>query len=365
MTFNNPLAGLENFPAIQLFQTLIPDFILAFTFFTAMTYAVLSRRFDHQRSAVAMSAAIGLALSIGLVWWEYDRGWSVRNLGPLAIGFVVIVLAMILFQAIRQTGGSWAGAGIAFGASILVAWILGFDWPIAPAVVQALAIVGLIGGIIAFMSHGHRRGPFVPFVPAANRAESGDLRHDYGNLYQDEHVGARLSRGLTRVRQEAHDLSRHPENTPTVVDQLRRILPAEGWLTERLARLRAKAHLVRNGHLARIEELRHLEGKLSPEAQKQAQKELAERYQELKLDKRMERLDAAVAENERRIQQLTQEAREAGARNDVRKTTELLSSAENLQKHNGRLFETIDRTERKLVQIAQEIDRQNREAEVK
>jgi hypothetical protein len=223
--------------------------------------------------------------------------------------------------------------------------------------------VGLIGGIIAFVSHTRPRGPLIPVVPAANRAELNDLRHDYGNLYQDEHVGERLSRGLTRVRQEAQDLSRHPENTPNVLDQIQRILPAEGWLTERLAQLRAKSHRFRNGHLARIEELRHLEGRLSPEARAQAQRELAERYQELKLDKRLERLDLAVAETERRIRQITQEAREAGARNDVRRIAELLISAENLQKHNRTLFETIDRTERKLVQLAQEIDRQNLEVQ--
>jgi len=51
----------------QLFESLLPDFALAFTFFTALTYAVLGKRFGHQRPAVAMSTAIGLALSIGLV----------------------------------------------------------------------------------------------------------------------------------------------------------------------------------------------------------------------------------------------------------------------------------------------------------
>ncbi len=50
-----------------LWQTLLPDFVLAFTFFTAIIYAVLSRRFGEQRPAVAMSAALGMALSAGLV----------------------------------------------------------------------------------------------------------------------------------------------------------------------------------------------------------------------------------------------------------------------------------------------------------
>ena len=47
---------------LDIFNTVLPDFILAFTFFTAVIYAVLSRRFGQQRPAVAMSAALGMAL---------------------------------------------------------------------------------------------------------------------------------------------------------------------------------------------------------------------------------------------------------------------------------------------------------------
>jgi len=148
MVLNNPFSNL----AIgRLFETLLPDFVLAFAFFTALCYAVLGQRLGHQRPAIAMSAAIGLALAAGLTWWEYDHGWSVRTLGPVAIGFAVILLAMIMFQGIRHTGGTWSGALIAFGASILVAWILGADWPVPGEIVQTLAIVALIVGIVLFV----------------------------------------------------------------------------------------------------------------------------------------------------------------------------------------------------------------------
>ena len=51
----------------DLFDTVLPDFVLSFAFFTSVIYAVLGRRFGQQRPAVAMSAALGMALSIGLV----------------------------------------------------------------------------------------------------------------------------------------------------------------------------------------------------------------------------------------------------------------------------------------------------------
>ncbi|MCH7870364.1 MAG: hypothetical protein IID33_01560, partial [Planctomycetes bacterium] len=93
----------------------MPDFVLGFAFFVALSYAVLGRRFGHSRPAVAMSVSLGLALSVGLVWWEHANGWSIRDLGPVAVGFALIVLAGVMYEAIRRVGGNWSGAFIAFG----------------------------------------------------------------------------------------------------------------------------------------------------------------------------------------------------------------------------------------------------------
>jgi hypothetical protein len=122
MSFGNPFSS---FAFGEIFDSVLPDFVLAFTFFTALIYAVLGKRFGQQRPAIAASAALGLALSVGLVWWEQASGMSIRNLGPVAVGFAVLILAGVIHQAVRQTGGNWAGAGIALGASLLVAWIMG------------------------------------------------------------------------------------------------------------------------------------------------------------------------------------------------------------------------------------------------
>ena len=102
MFLSNPFA---NFAFGEIFDTVLPDFVLSFTFFTAITYAVLGKRFGQQRPAVAMSAALGMALSIGFVWWEHSKGISIRNLGPIAVGFAVIMLAGVIYQSIRGVGG--------------------------------------------------------------------------------------------------------------------------------------------------------------------------------------------------------------------------------------------------------------------
>lgn len=348
-------SGSLQLPFGQFFQTLLPDFILAFTFFTALSYAVIGKRFGHQRSAIAMSAAVGLALGTGLVWWEYQNGLSVRNLGPLAVGFAVILLAMVMFQGIRQTGGTWSGAMIAFGASILVAWVLGADWPVPTEIIQTLATVGLIVGIVLFVMHLHGRAPHGQFIPAQVGPELAEVRHDMHDLYEDDRVGDRIDSFLVGLRKRADVFVQHPEEAPNIRAQLRKIFPAEGWLTERMARLRELAHKMRSGHFARIHELRGMMDKLPPEARKKAADELSARYHELKLEKRMERVDGAVAETERRVKQLTQDAEQAAARYDYRKVNDLLEEAEKLQAHNQRLFKIIERTEQKLLRIAEEL----------
>ena len=359
MVLDNPLTL---FPIGPFFESLLPDFILAFTFFTALVYAVLGKRFDHQRSAVAMAVAVGLALAIGLVAWEYQRGWSVRNLGSLAVGFAVILLAMLMFQGIRQAGGSWAGAGIAFGASILVAWVLGFDWPVATEIIQTLAIVALIVGMVAFVLHHHGALPRAQFVPAALRPEIRGVRHDMSDLYADRRVGDQIGEALAGLRQRTAVLVEHPQDAPHFMAQLQRILPAEGWLTERLAKFRAQAHDVGKGHVARIDQLRHLIDKLPRESRRKAERELAARYAELHMDKRLDRLDAAVAENERRIRDLTGEAQAAVARYDYRQLAELLEAAEKLQAHNSKLLAIIERSEQKLAKVARDLAREMGEA---
>jgi len=69
--------------------------------------------------------------------------------------------------------------------------------------------------------------------------------------------------------------------------QLKRMLPAEGWLTQRLADLRRKAYRMREGHVARSREIAALTEKLPPVAKRKLSEELQARYHELGFDVRL------------------------------------------------------------------------------
>ena len=352
MRGENPFWDL---PGGQLFETLLPDIVLSFAFFTSLVYAVLSKRFDHQRSAAGMSVAIGLALSVGLVWWENRMGLSIRNLGPIAIGFAVVVLAIVMYKAIGRVGGSWAGAGIALGVCILIAMIMGFDSPIDPQVIYSLMVVALIVGLLAFLLHQHGRVSHTAFPSTRARREIAEVRQDRDDLQRDRRIGEGLRRGIRRLMERSRNLGGRTEDASDVMVQIRRLLPAEGWLTEQLARLRRKAYYMREGHVARIKQLHRVLKKLPVKKKQLASWELSKRYQELHLDQRLERLDGAVAEFERRIKELTIRAQRTLANYEYQKVEGLLKEAEKLQSHNSKLLKQIEHTEKKITGITQQI----------
>jgi hypothetical protein len=345
-----------------LFETLLPDFVLAFAFFTSICYAILGKRFGQQRPAIAMSATIGFALAVGLVWWEQANEFSIRHLGPLAVGFAIIVLAFVMYQAIGQIGGSWAGAGIALGASILIAKVLGFKLPLDSGILWTVMTVALIIGIISFLSHRHFNYPKLQY----SRPFVGDIRHDMRDLYGDKRLSNRLARRMKDIRREAETLDEHPEQAGQILLQLRKILPAEGGLTQRMAQLRAKAHRIRNGHIARLQETRHRVAKLPTSVKKKLSAELADRYRHIiGIDTRLQRLDRAVAENERRIYQLTREAQKYTTQSNPQRVRDALKAAERLQHHNSRLLKIIVRTEEKLTRAAMRVVNKTREVDKK
>ena len=160
------------------------------------------------------------------------------------------------------------------------------------------------------------------------------------------------------MRSEAEFIVSRPDVAGDFMIQLRRLLPEEGWLTQRLAELREKAQHARTGHVLRIKELRDLSSKLPPAAQAKAAEELAARYVELRLDVRLERLDRAVAELEKRVRDLMAEAEECAANREYPKVQGLLDEAAKLQTHNAELLKLIERTEERLLTVARQVVQQ-------
>ncbi len=132
-------------------------------------------------------------------------------------------------------------------------------------------------------------------------------------------------------------------------------------MTARLAALRRTAQLLKRGHLARIEQLRHVTDTLPPAGRRKAAEVLRERYRELQLDARLDRLDKAVAENERRVRALTRQALAWLEARDYRQLSTVLDTATQLQRHNVKLLRGIERTEKRLLALGRRIAKEMHE----
>ena len=347
MVFGNPFFGL---PFGDLFETLLPDFLLAFTFFTSLAYAVLGRKLDRQRPAAAMSAALGMALSVGLVWWEHSNNLTIRDLGPLAVGFALLALAGIMFQSIRQVGGSWAGSAIALAITMFIGSILGVRWPWSGLLQQFALFIILIAGVGAFLMH--HRGRTAPTPASSWPARPVSVSNDLSDLYRDRQVSKQLDSGMEHLRRESNWLGRNSDTAADIKRQLERMLPAEGWLTRRLANLREKAYQIRMGRLAQINELQFQIKAMPAGATKTAVREIKSLYKELQFDRRLERLDKSVAETEKRIGEVTKATIKSLQGNEYRRVPDLLDQAKKLQHHNTALIQNIERTEERLLALA-------------
>ena len=216
---------------------------------------------------------------------------------------------------------------------------------------QGSMIVALVVGILAFLMHRgqHLRGfskPSMDLAPA---------RHDMRDLDHAVDVSHALRRNLHRTIQEADGVHDHPGQAGDVLYQIKRMLPAEGYLTKRMALLQARAHCMRKGQIAEIEETRDMLKDLPPQDRKRISGELAARYAELGLDKRIEKLEAWAAENETKIRDLTRDAEQYLVQYDYRRLHDCLKAAEILQKRNSRIFQLIERTEKRLLVLSKQI----------
>jgi hypothetical protein len=341
-----------------LLDTLLPDFVLGFAFFTSITYAVLAKRFDHQRSAIAAAASIGFALATGLVWWEQANDISIRNLGPIAVGFAILVLAFVMYVCIKNIGGSWAGAGITLGVCIIISQILGLGIPFDKEILQSITTAALVIGIFAFLMHTHSHTSSIP-ARSIQYPKKPKKTVDMTRLFRQRHLADDLTNKIKKTRKIANNLTEHPEDAGDVLVQIKRILPEQGYLTKRMAELRKKAHRVRNGHIARLQETRSAFKKLPASLKKKASEKLISRYKQLVgIDKRIERLDNSVAQTEKRIRELILRAGRYTQDYDFPKLADCLKQAQKLQKHNAHLFKLIERTERKLSSTVHQIKRE-------
>jgi len=359
----------------------IIDLGIGLVFFTALSFAVLGRRFEHKRSAAAVSAAMGLALSIGLVAWEIRSGYRLADLGTIAAGFGLVMIALVIYHAMRRVGGHWAGALTALGASLLIGQVVGLaglnHW--MNGVLVPLASLGLIAaGVMKLMMHPHAAGPTAstpsnPAVwrpsPKAARPSPAEVPEQTADPVREitEQVHAiddvrrlsdRLEDHLAISQRDAQLLTAQPQLAALLRRQLAVMLPESQAVTRRLADLRAKAQMMRLGHLAKIRKLAPQVPRLPPQAARAASQQLRETYKEARLETRLDRLDRAAIQAEQRIASIVATVNHMLDAGRYDHAAHELHKAEKLGHQVQRLIKQIESDEKRVLALAVKATRQ-------
>jgi len=346
-----------------LYSGYLPDFLIAFTFFTSLCLATLHKRFNHHSAETGLAVSLGLALATGLVWWEYEHSLSIRNLGSIGILLAFVVAVIIVYHVLEHLGSKSASWIIAIALILIFLSLytpLDLDLSVLYTLIFACILLGFVVHAIKVSPRETYR-PVIGLSRAPPEIIEADL--DLKRLHRDRNLNFNLDKHLRTLKNTTEMLERDPNEASEVYSQISALLPVEGYLTRRMAKLRKMAHHVRKGHIARLKETKSLVSRLSSKSLARASAKLIHGYQnELDMDKRLERLDAAVAANERRILELLRKAREYSQVHRFQDIPDLIKHAERLQYHNAKLFETIERTERKLSNLAFRIVKEQKEA---
>jgi len=361
------------------------DFLISLVFFTAVVYAVLGRRLGHRRAAAAASAALGFALSLGLVAWQVQNGRRIADLGPIAVGFAVIVLALVVYHTMRQIGGRWAGVLTAVGAAALIGQVLSLPGlaNLLNGVVLPLAGIGLMtAGLIRLMHDRHTQSSTHPIQgapwtgrqpsPARNptiqqalddQRELEDTKQQVHAIDDIHRITGRIEQALRQSDRLVKDLPAQPELARLIRQRLDTLLPASQEITRRLAQLRAHTEMARRGHLAKIRRLAPQIPKLDPASARAASQQLRDLYTEVGLGQRLARLDQAAALAEQQITQTIATVRQSLDAARYHEAASALHKAEHLGRQVRKLIDRIDKEHKRVLGLAIDAAKQARTPE--
>lgn len=355
---------------------LLIDFAIAFVFFTALSFAVLHRRFEHKRSAAVMSAALGTALAIGLAAWELRSGLRLADLGPIAAGLGMIMIALVIYHAIKRVGGTWSGGLTALGCTLLIGQVLGVPGlqQVVNGVLGPLLAISLIAGGVSLVMMKHS-SEFKADVPVQNprawpiqqaprlrpEAQAMQAQAEPSAQVVEERVHAiddmkrlsqRFDEHLELAEHNARELPAQPQLAALLRRQLAALLPESQVITQRLADLRAKTQMLRMGHLAKIRRLAPQVPKLPPEAARVASMQLREAYREARLEERIERLDQAAVHAEKQIADVVAKVKQLLDAGRYAQAADVLHNSEKLARQVTRLMKQIEKDEQKVLALA-------------
>jgi len=86
------------------------DFFIFLCLFISVAKFTIGRRFGGREGKV-LSVVVGLVLALSLSLLEYKVGFSIKSFGPIAAAFLILLMAIVIYNLIKAIGAGNTGAG--------------------------------------------------------------------------------------------------------------------------------------------------------------------------------------------------------------------------------------------------------------
>ena len=338
----------------NVFQSRIFEFLIIFTFFISLLFSIFKRRFGDHRLTAALAASISFALSIGLTSWISNKGYNMTDLGPFAIIIIVAFADVIIYSLIKRSGHEF----IAILTVVLMTipligriyWLT--DYQMIFDMTLTLWLIILIWLLIKNSTPNRS----VYYAKKDNYTDIDQADNQIKRMYTDRRLSGYISGQLRKLRKTTELLGDKNSQSTDLILQLQRILPEQGFLSGRMTGLRKKAHLMRNGHIAKIKEIKTLCRQLGPLQKQKVSRQMIEYYQnQTDLDRRLERLEGIITNIEKQSRDLIIRAQICVKNNDFKQYDHFIKKAAKMQDRVTHIIKVIIRTEKNLSDTAHKI----------
>jgi hypothetical protein len=252
------LRPLEYLDISKLYDsyTVFIDFAIYLMVFVGISQLTLGSRFQG-RGGKAIAIAIGISLALSLAISEKYLGFSLRSLGPIAVGIFLAILSVIIYRLIKQLGGSFAVSGSL--AYIIILLFLTATMPGFFAWINKntpLLGLGLVAGFIwasyNVVSHLFRRKKLSQELGEKFDKVKTEAKGEIDNLDRSKRFQKANARRITKRAKKAsreilEDLEEilkaidkygHlPEAGPMIKERIDKVMPEQLELVDFLTRL--------------------------------------------------------------------------------------------------------------------------------
>ena len=275
----HPLEYLDISSFYDLYHYWI-DFFIFLSLFVSVGKITVGRKFGGREGKV-LSVVVGLVLALSLSLLEYEVAFSIKSFGPIAAAFLILLMAIVIFNLIKAIGAGTTGAGsFAFVITYLliratlpdlILTLEGNSWFAWIDLGLIVAVLISIGKIIGSLWSGRDMKSFGRVLERSRGPENTNLRRNIKNEKQEMSLIKRDLRGITmegmkeggsiidRLREMVRILEKYGSTDKArhlVAEKLNQIASKENLILKQLGYLKDLGQKIEDFDIRSFKELR-------------------------------------------------------------------------------------------------------------